>query len=40
MSADTATTSAAARPADMSLGDWLTSRIARYDTRTYDWDAL
>jgi quercetin dioxygenase-like cupin family protein len=23
-----------------SLGDWLKTRVARYETRTYDWDAL
>ena len=27
-------------PEGMSLEDWLKTRIARYDTRTYDWDAL
>ena len=35
MSAQTAT-----RPQDQSLEEWITSRIARYQTRTYDWDAL
>ncbi len=35
MSAQTAT-----QPQDQSLEDWITSRIARYQTRTYDWDAL
>ena len=35
MSAQTAT-----QPQDQSLEDWITSRIARYRTRTYDWDAL
>lgn len=28
------------KPADMSLADWITTRIARYETRTYDWNAL
>lgn len=28
------------KPADKSLGEWINSRIARYQTRTYDWDAL
>ena len=28
------------KPEGKSLGDWMTSRIARYQTRTYDWDAL
>ena len=35
MSAQTAT-----RPQHQSLEDRITSRIARYETRTYDWDAL
>ena len=35
MSAQTAT-----QPQDQSLEEWITSRIARYQTRTYDWDAL
>ncbi len=35
MNAQTAT-----RPRDQSLEDRITSRIARYETRTYDWDAL
>ncbi len=35
MDAQTAT-----QPEDQSLEDWITSRIARYQTRTYDWDAL
>ena len=35
MSAETATKTEA-----RSLEDWITSRIARYETRTYDWDAL
>ncbi|MEM7442192.1 MAG: cupin domain-containing protein [Pseudomonadota bacterium] len=28
------------KPGDKSLGDWLNSRIARYEERTYDWNAL
>jgi len=29
------------KPEGVSLGDWIEkSRIARYETRTYDWDAL
>lgn len=28
------------RPAGTSLEAWMTSRVARYDTRKYDWDAL
>jgi quercetin dioxygenase-like cupin family protein len=29
------------KPDSVSLGDWIEqSRIARYETRTYDWDAL
>ena len=28
------------QPAGVSLGDWVESRIARYDTRKYDWNAL
>ena len=35
MNAQTAT-----QPDDQSLEDRITSRIARYETRTYDWDAL
>ncbi len=35
MNAQTAT-----QPQDQSLEDRITSRIARYETRTYDWDAL
>ena len=35
MSAQTTT-----RSQDQSLEDRITSRIARYETRTYDWDAL
>ena len=29
-----------ARPEGASLGEWLDTRIARYATRTLDWDAL
>ncbi len=35
MNAQTAT-----RPGGQSLEDWITSRIARYETRNLDWDAL
>jgi quercetin dioxygenase-like cupin family protein len=28
------------KPADKSLGDWLSTRIARCETRNYDWNAL
>ncbi len=35
MNAQTAT-----QPHDQSLEDRITGRIARYETRTYDWDAL
>ena len=28
------------QPEGTSLGDWVESRIARYQSRTYDWDAL
>ena len=35
MNAQTAT-----QPDDQSLEDRITGRIARYETRTYDWDAL
>lgn len=27
-------------PAGKSLGDWIESRVARYETRTLDWNAL
>ncbi len=30
----------ASQPRDQSLEDRITGRIARYETRTYDWDAL
>jgi mannose-6-phosphate isomerase-like protein (cupin superfamily) len=29
-----------ARPEGSTLGEWLESRVARYATRRYDWDAL
>jgi len=32
--------SAMDKPAEMELGDFVESRIARYETRSYDWDAL
>ncbi len=28
------------QPTDKNLGDWLESRVARFSTRRYDWDAL
>jgi quercetin dioxygenase-like cupin family protein len=28
------------QPEDVSMGDWIESRVARYETRTLDWDAL
>ncbi len=28
------------QPDDLSLGEWVESRIARYENRSYDWDAL
>jgi len=28
------------RPAGASLESWMNTRIARYETRKYDWDAL
>lgn len=31
---------AAVVPEDKDLSDWLTTRIARYETRALDWDAL
>ena len=31
---------AGGKPDEMSLGEWVESRIARYETRRYDWDAL
>jgi len=42
MSAQTALKELAAdaKPADLSLGEWVESRVARYETRSYDWDAL
>lgn len=29
-----------ARPAGASFEDWMSTRVARYQTRRYDWDAL
>ncbi|MCZ6860537.1 MAG: cupin domain-containing protein [Alphaproteobacteria bacterium] len=42
MSADTASVEKEniAIPRNGDFGDWIESRIARYRTRTYDWDAL
>lgn len=40
MNAETATKSRVSKPDGQSLEEWMTSRIARYETRTYDWDAL
>jgi quercetin dioxygenase-like cupin family protein len=37
---DTSAGKAVAAPVKRPLGDWIKSRIARYQTRTYDWDAL
>ncbi|HEY4296527.1 MAG TPA: cupin domain-containing protein, partial [Paraburkholderia sp.] len=28
------------QPADASFGQWLDGRVARLETRRYDWDAL
>ena len=28
------------KPENKTFGDWIDSRIARFETRTYDWDAL
>ncbi len=28
------------RPADASFDQWMESRVARFSTRRYDWDAL
>ncbi|MEE2746317.1 MAG: cupin domain-containing protein [Pseudomonadota bacterium] len=28
------------KPSDKSFDNWMNSRIARFETRTYDWDAL
>ena len=28
------------KPDDRSFEDWMDSRVARFETRTYDWDAL
>jgi quercetin dioxygenase-like cupin family protein len=37
---DMSAAKAATAPVKRPLGDWIKSRIARYETRTYDWDAL
>ena len=28
------------KPEDKTFDNWMDSRIARFETRTYDWDAL
>jgi mannose-6-phosphate isomerase-like protein (cupin superfamily) len=28
------------QPSEVSFGNWIESRVARYETRTLDWDAL
>ena len=28
------------KPEDKTFGDWIDSRIAKFETRTYDWNAL
>ena len=28
------------QPEDKSFDEWMESRVARFKTRTYDWDAL
>ena len=28
------------KPAGKSFAEWMESRVARFETRTYDWDAL
>ncbi len=28
------------RPEDKKFGEWMTTRVARFESRTYDWDAL
>ena len=40
MSTGAAEAMTGAVPRGQSLADWLTTRIARYETRTLDWDAL
>jgi mannose-6-phosphate isomerase-like protein (cupin superfamily) len=40
MSAQPAAKPADLIPAGMSFESWMTSRIARFKTRTYDWDVL
>jgi mannose-6-phosphate isomerase-like protein (cupin superfamily) len=37
---DPAAGTSLARPEGTSLEAWMTSRVARYETRKYDWDAL
>jgi quercetin dioxygenase-like cupin family protein len=37
---DSGTTPKVEMPEGQNLGEWANARIARYDTRTYDWDAL
>ena len=40
MSTGAAEAARAVGPEGESLADWLTGRVARYETRTLDWDAL
>ena len=40
MTVETATKTKTGKPEGQSLEQWITGRIARYETRTYDWDAL
>ena len=40
MSTEAAGATPGAVPEGQSLADWIKSRIARYETRTLDWDAL
>jgi mannose-6-phosphate isomerase-like protein (cupin superfamily) len=35
-----ATEATAVKPAHLSLAEWMRTRIARFETRRYDWDAL
>ena len=28
------------RPEDKKFDEWMTTRVARFESRTYDWDAL
>ena len=37
---DSGTTPKVEMPEGQNLSEWANARIARYDTRTYDWDAL